>query len=110
MQENRNASTVTNQTLQGLCNGTVCIDTKRVLDSCRDRDCFEDTRVYLTARGEEILGNSTNVRTREARILFANIVVEEVPFNCGFYRIIIRSYVVVEFEACLGDHALLRWS
>lgn len=99
MQENRNASTVANQ---GLCNGTVCIDTRRVLDSCRDRDCFEDTRVYLTACGEEILASSTNLRTRDARILFANIVVDEVPFNCGFYRIIIRYYVEVEFEACLG--------
>lgn len=102
MQENRNASAAAAQGTNGLCNGTVCIDTRRVLDSCRDRDCFEDTRVYLTARGEEILAASTNVRTREARILFANIVVEEVPFNCGFFRIIIRYYVEVEFECCLG--------
>lgn len=101
MQENRNASTGGAQGTNGLCNGTVCIDTRRVLDSCRDRDCFEDTRVYLTARGEEILATSTNVRTREANILFANIIVEEVPFNCGFFRIIIRYYVEVEFEACI---------
>ena len=99
MQENRNASTVANQ---GLCNGTVCIDTRRVLDSCRDRDCFEDTRVYLTCRGEEILASSTNLRTRDAKLLFANVIVDEVPFNCGFFRVIIRYYVEVEFEACVG--------
>lgn len=102
MQENRNTSTASFQGACGSNNGTVCIDTRRVLDSCRDRDCFEDTRVYLTARGEEILASSSNVRTRDARILFANIVVEEVPFNCGFFRIIIRYYVEVEFESCLG--------
>ena len=30
----------------------VCLDTYRVLDSCRDKDCFEDVRVYLTAEGQ----------------------------------------------------------
>jgi len=34
---------------------TVCIDTNRVLDSCRDRDCFERVRVYLSCYGNEVL-------------------------------------------------------
>ena len=34
---------------------SVCIDTNRVLDSCRDRDCFENVRVYLSSFGNEIL-------------------------------------------------------
>lgn len=105
MQENRNASFCacsggTGSGQNG--SGTVCIDTKRVLDSCRDRDCFEDTRVYLTCMGEDILANSSNVRTRTARILWAYIGVDEVPFNCGFFRIKIRYYIEVEFEACIG--------
>lgn len=82
--------------------GTVCIDTQRVLDSCRDRDCFENTRVYLTACGEEILANATNVRARSATILWAYVGVNEVPFNCGFYQVSIRYYIVVDLEACLG--------
>ena len=82
--------------------GTVCIDTKRVLDSCRDRDCFENVRVYLTASGEQILSNSTNVRTRSAEILWAFVGVDNVPFNCGFYRVTIRYYILVELEACQG--------
>ena len=105
MQENRNANLCTpqgtNNTLTG-GSGTVCIDTRRVLDSCRDRDCFEDTRVYLTPTGEDILANSSNVRTRTARLLWAYVGVDEVPFNCGFYRIRIRYYIEVEFEACVG--------
>lgn len=105
MQENRNASFCacsggTGSGQNG--SGTVCIDTKRVLDSCRDRDCFEDTRVYLTCMGEDILANSSNVRTRTARILWAYVGVDEVPFNCGFFRIKIRYYIEVEFEACIG--------
>ncbi len=105
MQENRNASFCGgghsgNTGQNGY--GTVCIDTKRVLDSCRDRDCFEDTRVYLTCMGEEILANSSNVRTRSAKLLWAYVGVDEVPFNCGFFRIKIRYYIEVEFEACIG--------
>ena len=106
MQDNRNANFTqagqTNCNGQTLANGTVCIDTMRVLDSCRDRDCYEDTRVYLTPCGEEIIATSGNVRTRSARLLWAYIGVDEVPFNCGFYQVKIRYYIEVEFEACLG--------
>ena len=97
MQDNKNATFGAGQ-LTG-CNGTVCIDTKRVLDCCRDRDCFEDTRVYLTPVGEEILASATNVRTRSAKLLWAYVGVSEVPFNCGFYQITVRYYIELEFEA-----------
>ena len=92
-------------TSSGMCQdgrGTVCIDTQRVLDSCRDRDCFENTRVYLTSCGEEILSSSTNVRAKSANILWAYVGVNEVPFNCGFYQVSVRYYVLVELEACVG--------
>ena len=98
MQDNRN-------TRCGLgCDsqGTVCIDTKRVLDCCRDRDCFEDVRVYLTSVGEQIVANATNVRTRSAKLIWAYVGVDEVPFNPGFYQVTVRYYVKVECEACVG--------
>lgn len=82
--------------------GTVCIDTKRVLDCCRDRDCYEDSRVYLTEFGEETVAAATSVRTKSAKTLCVNVALEEVPFNCGFYRISIRYYIELELEACLG--------
>jgi len=98
MQESRNAQSCNNHDGRG----TVCIDTKRILDSCRDRDCFEDTRVYLTSFGEEVLASSTNVRTKSAKTLWAYVGVNEVPFNNGFYQITVRYYILVEFEACIG--------
>ncbi|MBR2931065.1 MAG: hypothetical protein IKC32_07540 [Clostridia bacterium] len=98
MQDNRNACSPQSCDSRGM----VCIDTTRILDACRDRDCFEDERVYLTASGEDILGVATNIRTKAARILFANVGVDEVPFNNGFYRISIRYYVEVTFEACVA--------
>ncbi len=101
MQDNRNnTSFCSGGSSDG--RGMVCIDTKRVLDCCRDRDCFEDARIYLTATGEEILANSTNVRTRSAKLLWVYVGVDEVPFNCGFYKVDVRYYIEVEFEACIG--------
>lgn len=99
MQENRNTS---------LCNNssdtrsTVCIDTKRVLDTCRDRDCFENARVYVTACGEEIIACATNIRTRNAKLLWAFVGVDEVPFNRCFYQVTVKYYIQLEFEACMG--------
>ena len=98
MPENRNNSCGLN--FDG--RGTVCIDTRRVLDCCRDRDCFEDVRVFLTPSGQSILDSATSVRTRSARIIWTYVGVNEVPFNCGFYQITIRFYIDVEVEACLG--------
>ncbi|MBQ7315148.1 MAG: hypothetical protein IJW83_03990 [Clostridia bacterium] len=98
MPENRN-------TANGLSfdnRGTVCIDTQRVLDCCRDRDCFENSRIYLSCFGEEVIANATSVRTRSAKTLWAFVGVDEVPFNNGFYQITVRYFVEVECEACLG--------
>ena len=98
MQENRNTALGFNAD----CKGTVCIDTQRVLDSCRDRDCYEDVRVYLTGFGEEILAAATNVRTKSAKTIWAYVGIDDVPFNTGFYQVTIKYYVLLELEACLG--------
>ena len=98
MQENRNATYCS----QNDGRGTVCIDTNRVLDSCRDRDCFENARVYLTSFGEEVINSANSVRIRSAKLIWAFVGVDEVPFNNGFYQITVRYYILIEGEACLG--------
>jgi hypothetical protein len=79
----------------------VCIDTYRVLDSCRDRDCFEDVRVYLCDFGQEIINHTSNVRVKRAELGGAYVGVECIQFNRGFYQVVVRIYVRITFEACL---------
>ena len=98
MQENRNGSLGCSSDSRG----AVCIDTMRVIDCCRDRDCFENVRVYLTAFGEDIISNTSNVRTRDAKLIWAYVGVDAVAFNRGFYQITVRYYIKIDFEACLG--------
>ncbi len=80
----------------------VCMDVSRILDSCRDKDCFEDVKVFLNAFGKEILENAGSVRAKCSKILASNITVEPVQFNRGFYQIYIRFFVKIVFEACVG--------
>ena len=81
---------------------TVCIETNRVLDSCRDRDCYEYVKVYLSNFGNEILERTGAIRAKCAEIMWANIAVDPIQFNRGFYSVTIRFYIKVTFEACLG--------
>ena len=81
----------------------ICIDTYRVLDSCRDKDCFENVRVYLTDFGEEIIDRTSIIRAKCAKIVSAYIDINDVPFNRGFYQLNIKMYVKIEFEACISQ-------
>ncbi len=100
MQDNRNSCNSNALSFDG--RGTVCIDTKRVLDCCRDRDCFEDTRVYLTDAGEEIINSSSNIRLKCGKLIWAFVGVDPVAFNRGFYRVTVRYYIKIEGEGCVG--------
>lgn len=79
----------------------ICIDTYRVLDSCRDKDCFENVKVYLTDFGEEIIERTSVIRAKYAKIICAYIDINDVPFNRGFYQLNIKMYVKIIFEACI---------
>ena len=80
---------------------TVCIDTNRVLDSCRDRDCFEDVKVLLTDFGNDILEHTTNIRAKSAHIAWTQICIDPIKFNRGFYSVNIKFFVKICLEACL---------
>ena len=82
---------------------TICIDTNRVLDSCRDRDCYENARVYLTTAGQEIIDRAaSSVRVVCANILWTYVSVDPIQFNRGFYQVTARFYIRVKLEACVG--------
>jgi hypothetical protein len=77
------------------------VETNRILDSCRDRDCFENVRVFLTDLGRDIIERTTQVRVKDACIAWTYIGIDPVRFNRGFYTVHIRFYIKLIFEACL---------
>ncbi len=85
----------------GALRETFGIESGRILDACRDRDCFEDVRVYLTPVGEDLITRTGNVRVKKACISGANIVTDAIQFNCGFYAVDVKFYVTCTFEVCV---------
>lgn len=80
----------------------VCIHTKKIFDSCRDKDCIEDLRVYPTRASQEVLERALSVKAGTAQLLCASIDVEPVGFNRGFYTVDVRYFYRVTANAFLG--------
>ncbi len=76
----------------------VCIHTDKVYDSCRDKECLEDLRVYLTVGDQEIVDNATSVKLQKAEIIRVYTDVEPVPFNQGYYTVDIRFFFKVTLD------------
>jgi len=94
-------NTCNNQTFHGF-KDTVCIDCNKIMDSCRDKDCLEDLKVFLTDYSQEIVDKATNIRIKDAEIIWTHVTVEPVQFNRGFYRVDIRFFFKLTFEACVS--------
>ena len=80
----------------------VCVHTKKIFDSCRDKDCIEDLRVYLTRSSQEAVDRAVSVKAGCAQLLYAYIDVEPVTFNRGFYTVDVRYYYRISADAFVG--------
>ena len=80
---------------------SVCIDSMRILDSCRDKDCYEDVRVFLTDFGQDVIEKSGSVRVKDTKVVCVNIQADPIQFNKGFYQITLRIYTKLCIEACV---------
>lgn len=78
------------------------IHTRKITDACRDKDCVEDLRVYLTAGSQQTLDNAANVRVRSAQLLHTYIDVEPVAFDRNHYCIDITFYYRILADAVIG--------
>ena len=80
----------------------VCIHTKKIFDSCKDKDCIEDLRVYPTCGSQEVLDRALSVKAGTAELLYAYIDVEPVGFNRGFYTVEVRYFYRITADAFIG--------
>ncbi|MFI3114516.1 MAG: hypothetical protein R3Y12_00070 [Clostridia bacterium] len=80
----------------------ICIDTNKIYDSCREKECLTDIRVYLTRGSQEIIDRAISVKPDTAELLYAFIDVEEIQFNRGFYTVDIQYFYRVTVDAFCG--------
>lgn len=92
-------NTTTNEAVANRsCSEPVCIDARRVYDSCGDKDCLSDMPVFFTAEGQELIDAAVNVRLRDADVLNVMIDIEPVPFHRGFYSIDMTYFFCVTLD------------
>lgn len=75
----------------------VCIDAYRVYDSCSDKDCLEDLRVYFTEQNQQQIDMASNVRLKDVDVLTVYLDLEPIPFQKGFYSVNMTFF----FEVCV---------
>ena len=80
----------------------VCIHTKKIYSSCRDKDCVEDLRVFPTVSSQTYIDSAFSVRPRSAELLYAGVDVEEINFNRGYYTVDVTYFYRVTGETVPG--------
>ncbi len=80
------------------------IHTRKITDSCRDKDCIEDLRVYLTKGSQCLLDAAASARVRCAELLYTYIDVEPVAFDRNHYCIDVTFYYRILADATIGSN------
>ena len=83
----------------------VCVHTDKIYDSCRDKDCLENVRVYLTSCGQDIVDRAINVKCTKAEVIWVFTDIEAVPFNRGFYSVDLKYF----FKVTLAVLTEVEW-
>ena len=78
------------------------IHTQKITDSCRDKDCIEDLRVYLTKGSQNTLESCASAKVRCADLLYTYIDVEPVAFDRNHYCIDVTFFYRVLADATVG--------
>ena len=78
------------------------IHTRKITDSCRDKDCIEDLRVYLTTGSQAVLDCAAGAKVRSAELLYTYIDVEPVAFDGHHYCIDVTFYYQILADATVG--------
>lgn len=81
---------------------SVCIHTDKVYDSCRDKDCLENLRVYLTSEGQCLIDRAINVKCTKAEIIWVFSDIEAVPFQRGYYSVDLNYFIKVTLSVNAG--------
>ena len=75
------------------------ISARKITDACRDKDCIEDLRVYLTTASQALLNTATGVRVRCADLIHAILDVEPVAFDRNHYCVEVTFFYRILADA-----------
>ena len=79
------------------------IHTRKITDSCRDKDCIEDLRVWLTRGSQGILDKAATAKVRCADLINTYIEVEPVAFDRNHYCVDVTFFYRIVADAIVGS-------
>lgn len=87
------------------CSALECmhIHTGKIYDSCRDKDCIEDLRVYPTVSSQALIDAAFSVRPNKAELLYADVSVDPISFNRGYYTVDITYFYKITGNVFPGN-------
>ena len=80
----------------------VCIHTRKIFDSCKDKDCIEDLRFYPTQSSKCVIDRAISLKAGKAELINVYIDVQPISFNRGFYTVDVRYFYRVTADAFVG--------
>ncbi len=81
----------------------ICVNVQKIYDTCKDKDCLSDMRVYLSPGDQTLIDNAINIRARHSELIWTTVTLEPVPFNKGYYGIDLTFYFRTGFEVYTGN-------
>ena len=97
----------------------VCIHTQQITDSCLDKDCIDDLRVYLTQSSQSALENASSVKIRYAELLYASVDTEPLAYKSGWYAVDVtwndttgrnNKYLLLSESEMYRDRQLIQYN
>lgn len=71
----------------GCIREAVCINTRKIFDSCKDKDCIEDLRIFPTLSSQSYIDCALSIRPKSAELLYVDVKVEPVSFKKGSFTV-----------------------
>ena len=78
----------------------VCIQVEKIYDSCKEKDCIEDARVFFKDpdKVQWLICHAINVKARRAEVIKVFSDVEPVPFKRGFFTVDVKFFIKVTLD------------
>ena len=80
----------------------LAIHTQKITDSCRDKDCIEDLRVYLTRESQAVLDAAGAAKVRSAELIYTSVDVSPLAFHPNHYAIDLTFFYKVLADAAVS--------
>ena len=77
----------------------VSVNTSKIFDCCRDKDCVDDLRVYPTESSQIYIDSALSLRPRSAELLYVDVSVSPISFNRGYFTVDCTYFYRVVGEA-----------